>query len=105
MSDADHPRTLLITLTGADRTGVTATLTRRLSALSVVVLDVEQIVIRGRITLGVLVGPSPDHRARRPGCCSRRPSSRATWARSSVSTSRSPSARPSTSLAAAAAFS
>ncbi len=62
MSDADHPRTLLITLTGADRTGVTATLTRRLSGLSVVVLDVEQIVIRGRITLGVLVGPSPDHR-------------------------------------------
>ena len=60
MSD-EQPRTLLITITGTDRTGVTATLTRALSALDVVVLDVEQIVIRGRITLGVLVGPSPEH--------------------------------------------
>jgi phosphoserine phosphatase len=58
MSD-EQPRTLLITLTGADRTGVTAGLTRALSGLPVVVLDVEQIVIRGRITLGMLVGPDP----------------------------------------------
>ncbi|HET7902281.1 MAG TPA: phosphoserine phosphatase SerB [Candidatus Nanopelagicales bacterium] len=60
MSD-EQPRTLLITLTGADRTGVTATLTRHLADLDLVVLDVEQIVIRGRITLGVLVGPAPGH--------------------------------------------
>ncbi len=58
----DAPATLLITLTGADRTAVTATLTRELADLDVVVLDVEQIVIRGRITLGVLVGPSSEHR-------------------------------------------
>ena len=57
----DAPATLLITLTGADRTAVTATLTRELASLDVVVLDVEQIVIRGRITLGMLVGPSPEH--------------------------------------------
>ena len=60
MSD-DRPATLLVTLTGADRTAVTATLTRAWAALDVVVLDVEQIVIRGRITLGVLVAPSADH--------------------------------------------
>jgi phosphoserine phosphatase len=58
MSDDDLPRTLLITLTGPDRTGVTATLTRALAGYDLVVLDVEQIVIRGRITLGMLVGPA-----------------------------------------------
>ena len=54
----DTPRTLLITLTGPDRTGVTATLTGALAAHEVEVLDVEQVVIRGRLTLGILLGPS-----------------------------------------------
>ena len=58
-ADADDPpRTLLITLTGPDRTGVTATLTGALAAHEVEVLDVEQVVIRGRLTLGILLGPS-----------------------------------------------
>jgi phosphoserine phosphatase len=57
-----NPRTLLITLTGPDRPGVTSRLFSVLSAFPVVVSDVEQVVIRGRLTLGVLVsyaGPPP----------------------------------------------
>ena len=58
-ADADDtPQTLLITLTGPDRTGVTATLTAALAEHDVEILDVEQVVIRGRLTLGILVGPA-----------------------------------------------
>jgi phosphoserine phosphatase len=59
----EQPRTLLITLTGLDRPGVTATLTAALARHDLEVLDVEQVVIRGRLTLGVLVGPSVEHGA------------------------------------------
>ncbi|MEV0381822.1 phosphoserine phosphatase SerB [Nonomuraea sp. NPDC050643] len=55
-------RTLLITLTGPDRPGVTSRLFSVLSRFPVTVADIEQVVIRGRLTLGVLVayagGPS-----------------------------------------------
>ncbi|WP_371781421.1 phosphoserine phosphatase SerB [Streptosporangium subroseum] len=50
-----NQRTLLITLTGPDRPGVTSRLFSVLSSFPVVVADVEQVVIRGRLTLGVLV--------------------------------------------------
>ncbi|GLW08933.1 phosphoserine phosphatase [Microtetraspora sp. NBRC 13810] len=57
-----NQRTLLITLTGPDRPGVTSRLFSVLAGFPVVVSDVEQVVIRGRLTLGVLVeyagGPS-----------------------------------------------
>lgn len=49
------PRTLLVTVTGADRPGVTSAMFEALSAPGVEVLDVEQVVVRGRLTLGVLV--------------------------------------------------
>src|SRR5215218_5303757 len=49
------PRTLLITLTGTDRPGVTATVFRTLAVYGVQVLDIEQILLRGRLVLGVLV--------------------------------------------------
>ncbi|MDH2426737.1 phosphoserine phosphatase SerB [Sphaerisporangium sp. TRM90804] len=49
------PRTLLITLTGPDRPGVTSRLFTVLAGFPVTVADVEQVVIRGRLTLGVLV--------------------------------------------------
>jgi len=56
---ADHagprPETLLITLTGKDRPGVTSTIFSTLSAAGVVVVDIEQIVLRRRLILGVLV--------------------------------------------------
>ncbi len=48
--------TLLITLTGADRPGVTSTLFDRISAIGAEVVDLEQVVVRGRLTLAVLLG-------------------------------------------------
>jgi len=53
----DTPRTsLLITLTGRDRPGVTSRLFGVLARHPLSVLDVEQVVIRGRLVLGVLLG-------------------------------------------------
>ncbi|HYJ55995.1 MAG TPA: phosphoserine phosphatase SerB, partial [Mycobacterium sp.] len=50
---------LLITVTGRDRPGVTSALFEVLSSHRVDLLNVEQVVIRGRLTLGVLVaGPA-----------------------------------------------
>ena len=51
----DEPRTLLITLTGKDRPGVTSAVFDTLSNAGVEVLDIEQIVLRRRLILGVLV--------------------------------------------------
>ena len=53
---------MLITLTGRDRPGVTSRLFGVLSAHEMTVLDVEQVVIRGRLILGVLLacGQAPD---------------------------------------------
>jgi len=48
-------RTLLITLSGNDRPGVTRRLFATLDAHPVTVLDVEQLVVRGRLVLAVLV--------------------------------------------------
>jgi phosphoserine phosphatase len=47
--------TLLITLTGRDRPGVTSRLFGALAAYPLTVLDIEQVVIRGRLVLGVLL--------------------------------------------------
>ena len=47
--------TLLITVTGRDRPGVTSRLFSALAAHELSVLDVEQVVIRGRLVLGVLL--------------------------------------------------
>ncbi|MCB8956869.1 MAG: phosphoserine phosphatase SerB [Nocardioides sp.] len=52
---APKPETLLITLTGRDRPGVTSSVFAALSGAGVEVLDIEQIVLRGRLILGVLV--------------------------------------------------
>ena len=49
------PETLLITLTGKDRPGVTSSIFATLSRAGVEVLDIEQIVLRRRLVLGVLV--------------------------------------------------
>src|SRR5260370_12764784 len=51
------PRTtVLITLTGRDRPGVTSRLFGVLARHPLSVLDIEQVVIRGRLVLGVLLG-------------------------------------------------
>ena len=51
---------VLITVTGADHPGVTSALFDALSRHGVELLNVEQVVIRGRLTLGVLVSCSPE---------------------------------------------
>ena len=50
---------VLITVTGIDKPGVTSALFEVLSAHDVELLNVEQVVIRDRLTLGVLVSGSP----------------------------------------------
>jgi phosphoserine phosphatase len=62
-TQASRPQTtLLVTLTGRDRPGVTSRLFTALSAQDLIVVDVEQVVIRGHLVLGVLLAcpPSPD---------------------------------------------
>jgi phosphoserine phosphatase len=49
------PTTLLVTLTGRDRPGVTARLFSVLARHELDVIDAEQVVIRGRLVLGVLL--------------------------------------------------
>jgi phosphoserine phosphatase len=62
----DEPeKTLLITLTGKDRPGVTSTVFSTLADFGVTVLDIEQIVLRRRLVLGVLVTAPTDWKALR----------------------------------------
>src|SRR3954449_7653277 len=61
----EAPRTLLLTLTGKDRPGVTSRVFATLGAFGVEVLDIEQIVLRRRLVLGVLVTLNRDWRSLR----------------------------------------
>jgi phosphoserine phosphatase len=59
-ASAEEPGpTLLVTVTGADRPGVTSAIFDALRPLEVRVLDLEQVVVRGQLTLGMLLG-GPD---------------------------------------------
>src|ERR1700752_4206123 len=51
---------VLITVTGHDQPGVTSQLFEVLSRHNVELLNVEQVVIRGRLTLGVLGATAPE---------------------------------------------
>ncbi|HEY5855797.1 MAG TPA: phosphoserine phosphatase SerB [Aldersonia sp.] len=55
--------TVLVTITGRDRPGVTSELLAALARHEVTLIDVEQVVIRGRLTLGVLVACKRDPEA------------------------------------------
>ncbi|WP_121251373.1 phosphoserine phosphatase SerB [Nocardioides ferulae] len=57
-----RPETLLITLTGKDRPGVTSSIFATLAHAGVEVVDIEQIVLRGRLILGLLVTAPRDWR-------------------------------------------
>lgn len=59
-SDPHPDDTLLISLTGRDRPGVTSALFETIAHAGVRVLDVEQIVIRRQLVLGLLVGAPRD---------------------------------------------
>jgi phosphoserine phosphatase len=52
-------RSLLVSLTGRDRPGVSSALFRTLADFDVAVLDVEQVTIRGRLVLGALLTCPP----------------------------------------------
>ena len=52
--------TVLVTLTGRDRPGVTSRLFSDLAAHDLAVADSEQVVIRGRLVLGVLLACEGD---------------------------------------------
>ncbi|MBM9458999.1 phosphoserine phosphatase SerB [Nocardioides sp. zg-536] len=58
--DAASPDTLLITVTGTDRPGVTSAILASLTPFGVAVVDLEQILMRGRLVLGVLVSAPRD---------------------------------------------
>jgi phosphoserine phosphatase len=60
---ATQNRTILLTLTGPDRPGVTTAVFDALSLPDVEVLDVEQVVVRGYLTLAVLVTAGADESA------------------------------------------
>jgi phosphoserine phosphatase len=61
MSD-QKPETLLLTISGNDRPGVTSAMFETLTRAGVVVLDIEQIVLRRRLILGILVTAPRDWR-------------------------------------------
>ncbi|MFW0792608.1 phosphoserine phosphatase SerB [Gordonia sp. CPCC 205515] len=60
MTHASDDTSVLITVTGPDKPGVTSALMGALAGQQVSLLDVEQVVIRGRLTLGVLVSVAGD---------------------------------------------
>ena len=53
--------TILLTLTGPDRPGVSTALFDCLSAFALEVVDVEQLVVRGRLVLSALVTRPEKH--------------------------------------------
>ncbi|MFY0405548.1 phosphoserine phosphatase SerB [Solicola sp. PLA-1-18] len=55
-----HEPTVSLTLTGRDQPGVTQVLFEALAPLGVEVIDIEQLVIRGRLVLGVLLTQPED---------------------------------------------
>ncbi len=55
-----NARTLLLTLNGPDRPGVTKVLFDAASTVGADVLDLEQVVVRGHLTLSVLLSPGRD---------------------------------------------
>jgi len=56
-TDGTDIQTLSVTVTGADRPGVTGTLLGALSGVEAEVLDIQQVVVHGHLTLTVLLRP------------------------------------------------
>lgn len=67
--------TLAATLTGPDRPGITMNLMSAIAGLGTEVLDFEQVLVRGQVTIAVLLGSLPDDLAaledRLAGTCAR----------------------------------
>ncbi|WP_088289199.1 phosphoserine phosphatase SerB [Kineosporia sp. A_224] len=60
---AHDARTVLVTVTGPDRPGVTWEVFEAVAVPGIEVLDVEQVVVRGNLTLAVLLTAGPDEGA------------------------------------------
>ena len=59
------PSTLLVTVSGDDRPGVTSALFDAIADVGAEVLDLEQVVVRGHLTLALLLAAGPhDERLR-----------------------------------------
>ncbi len=58
---SDRP-TLLVTLTGTDRPGLTSAVLSTLASRGLEVIDAEQVVLRGHLVLGVLLSAPRDHK-------------------------------------------
>ncbi|WP_132991807.1 phosphoserine phosphatase SerB [Gordonia zhaorongruii] len=58
MENSESKRTIIITVSGNDKPGVTSSLMSALAGIEVDLLDVEQVVIHNHLTLGVLVSTS-----------------------------------------------
>ena len=63
IKDKNEQFTGLILLSGVDKPGITETLFQTLSPFAVNILDIEQVVIRGRVILTVLISCAPAHAA------------------------------------------
>jgi phosphoserine phosphatase len=61
IKDRNEQFTGLILLSGVDKPGITETLFQTLSPFAVNILDIEQVVIRARVILTVLISCSPAH--------------------------------------------
>ena len=62
-NDKNQQFTGLILLSGVDKPGITETLFQTLSPFAVSILDIEQVVIRGRVILTCLISCAPAHAA------------------------------------------
>ncbi|CAN5533335.1 phosphoserine phosphatase SerB [soil metagenome] len=67
----DDATALLITVTGRDRPGLTSAFCEVLAALGARILDIEQVVIRDRLTLGMLVSLGGDEEPARAALSAR----------------------------------
>ncbi len=63
MSDVLNQPTLLVTLSGTDRPGLTSALLSSMTVRGLTVIDAEQVVLRGRLVLGVLLSAPRDDSA------------------------------------------
>lgn len=61
LESASHPYTGLILLSGQDSPGITQALFSALSPFAVTIVDIEQVVIRDRLILTVLIALNPKH--------------------------------------------
>jgi phosphoserine phosphatase len=59
--DSDAPRHVIITVSGPDRPGITARLTDILVQTRAQLLDIEQVVVQGHLSLGLLIRIRQDH--------------------------------------------